>query len=93
MASLRVEVVDARADLQRLVVLRLEEGASVEDAVRASGLGERGVALGIGGRRVPADRRLVDGDRVEILRALLEDPKEARRRRARRMRRRGTGKG
>jgi len=38
---------------------------------------------GIYGRRVPLDTQLADGDRVEILRPLAADPKEARRRRAR----------
>jgi putative ubiquitin-RnfH superfamily antitoxin RatB of RatAB toxin-antitoxin module len=36
------------------------------------------------GRRVSLDTPLADGDRVEILRPLAADPKEARRQRARR---------
>jgi len=38
--------------------------------------------LGIFGRPVTAEKAVADGDRVEIYRALLIDPKEARRRRA-----------
>jgi hypothetical protein len=39
--------------------------------------------VGIFGRRVAADAPVADGDRVEIYRSLVNDPKEARRRRAR----------
>src|SRR5262245_44548610 len=40
------------------------------------------VQLGVFGRKVDAGYVLVDGDRVELLRALRNDPKETRRRRA-----------
>jgi putative ubiquitin-RnfH superfamily antitoxin RatB of RatAB toxin-antitoxin module len=39
------------------------------------------------GRRVSAETRLADGDRVEIYRELLIDPKERRRQRAAKRRR------
>jgi hypothetical protein len=39
--------------------------------------------VGVFGKRVPPDTPLADGDRVEIYRALLLDPKERRRQRAR----------
>jgi putative ubiquitin-RnfH superfamily antitoxin RatB of RatAB toxin-antitoxin module len=88
MSSIRVEVVLALARGADAVTLTLEAGSTVRDAVAASGLGERhpGIdlgAVGVYGRRVKPDARLADGDRVEIYRALLDDPKEARRRRAR----------
>ncbi|HKQ27173.1 MAG TPA: RnfH family protein [Burkholderiales bacterium] len=87
MASLRVEVVYALAREADAVSLRLPSGATAADAVRASGLLEKysGIAhakIGIYGKLVSADTRLVDGDRVEIYRPLRLDPKEARRRRA-----------
>ncbi len=85
-ASLRVEVVHALAERQERVHLELAEGATVADALEASGLAGRGTAIGIGGKVVPASRRLRDGDRVELLRPLAQDPKEARRQRARRKR-------
>ena len=89
--TLRVEVVYARADLQDRVSVDLAEGAVARDAAAASGLIERyglpaSPVLGIAGRRVPPERRLRDGDRVEILRNLAADPKEARRLRAHRAR-------
>lgn len=69
------------------VALTLPAGATAADALRASGLLERhpeiaNPKLGIYGRTVAAGTRLSDGDRVEVYRALLVDPKEARRRRA-----------
>ena len=61
------------------------------DAIGASGAmqGEAAVdistqAVGIWGRTVALERRLREGDRVEIYRPLHVDPKEARRRRAER---------
>lgn len=86
-----VEVVHAASDRVLRRVLTMMSGATVEQAIAESGIGEllRPDAvdlqsLGIHGRKVAADHRLVDGDRVEIYRALMLDPMEARRRRARR---------
>jgi putative ubiquitin-RnfH superfamily antitoxin RatB of RatAB toxin-antitoxin module len=64
-------------------------GATVAHAVAASGLIPRfelklsTLAYAIFGQRVRAETLLADGDRVELLRPLVADPKEARRRRAR----------
>jgi len=91
MARLRIEVVYALPHAQDVVVLELAPRASVRDAVEASRILERHaehdhkrMLLAIFGKRVRPDRLLCDGDRVEILRPLSEDPKETRRRRARR---------
>jgi uncharacterized protein len=66
--------------------LRLEEGATVADAVAAAGFDRALLAQveghAIHGLRVQPGERLRDGDRVELLRPLQLDPKEARRRRA-----------
>jgi hypothetical protein len=73
------------------VRLELEPGATAGSALRASGLLEKHpgldpgeVVLGIFGSRVRPDRRLSEGDRLEILRPLVVEPGEARRRRAKR---------
>lgn len=79
---LRIEVVQARPDSAEVVEVRLPDGATVRDALLASGL--QGNQVGIFGRKVSLETRLADGDRVEIYRPLQLDPKEARRRRARR---------
>jgi putative ubiquitin-RnfH superfamily antitoxin RatB of RatAB toxin-antitoxin module len=80
--ALRVEIVHARPDGAEIVEIFLPDGATVRDAMAATGL--KGNQAGIFGRRVTMDTRLADGDRVEIYRPLKLDPKEARRRRARR---------
>ena len=82
MAMLRVEVVQARVDGAEIKELRLPDGATVRDALAASGL--NGAQAGIFGKRVAMDTRLADGDRVEVYRPLRMDPKQARRARARR---------
>jgi putative ubiquitin-RnfH superfamily antitoxin RatB of RatAB toxin-antitoxin module len=80
--ALRVEVVRARPDRAEIVELRLPAGATVRDALAACGM--TADAVGIFGKRATLDTRLADGDRVELYRPLAMDPKEARRRRARR---------
>ena len=76
--------------LELLIPLELPDGASVQDAVAASRIGERAggdidaSVCAIFGRRVAPGTRLVDGDRVEITRPLVCDPKAARRARVRR---------
>jgi putative ubiquitin-RnfH superfamily antitoxin RatB of RatAB toxin-antitoxin module len=78
--------------------LDLAAGATVRDAVAASGLAaafpaadvEAGGA-GIWGRRAAWDQPLRDGDRVEVYRPLLVDPKVARRERFRKQGARATG--
>jgi putative ubiquitin-RnfH superfamily antitoxin RatB of RatAB toxin-antitoxin module len=86
---MEVEVVYALPEREDAVRLRLAPGATVADAVRASGILARHPQidfahskLGVYGRLVAPQTRLADGDRVEVYRPLLIDPKEARRRRA-----------
>lgn len=80
-----VEVVYALPERQILKSLRVAPGTTAAQAVRTSGLLEefpqidpQREALGVFGRRVEPDYVLVEGDRVEIYRALRIDPKEAR---------------
>ena len=84
-----VEVIYALADEQFLAQVELAEGATVRDAVLASGVAEKfeqvevdETAVGIYGVRVSYTDNLQDGDRVELYRPLLIDPMEARRARA-----------
>lgn len=88
---LSVEVVYAAPDRQMLITLKLPAGATLREAALQSGLQahfpELDLAeapLGLFGKRVasPATQPLEDGDRVEIYRQLLADPKEVRKRRA-----------
>lgn len=91
MTNLRVEVVYALPEGARSVSLSLAPGATVRDAVVASGLLNRELdlekqAFGIFGKRATLDTPLSPGDRVEIYRPLAMDPKEARRRRVKKKR-------
>lgn len=90
MSVLRVEVVLALPRRHAMTVLALPEGATVADAVQASGLPLDGIAgYALFGERATATTPLRDGDRVELLRGLQADPKDARRRRAATQRRPG----
>ena len=81
--TLRIEVVRAWPRRFERVALELPEGATLGDALAASGLPLDGVAgYALHGERAGPEAPLHDGDRVELLRPLLVDPKEARRRRA-----------
>lgn len=94
----RATVVWADANEQIEVGIELPAGASLVDAVRASGLVDRmglpadaALDLGVHNHLRPADTPLRDGDRVEIYRPLTIDPKDARRVRAEVRRRRKGG--
>ena len=86
----RIHVSVVYADPQRQIVRKIEIAAdtTVLDAIQASGiLGQCPTdfipaGLGVFGRCVAPEALLRDGDRIELYRPLLIDPKEARRRRA-----------
>lgn len=82
--TVQVEVVLAWPDRYSAIVLDLAEGATAAEAAAASGLCQEAppAAIAIHGVVVRPDQVLRAGDRVELLRPLLLDPKEARRRRA-----------
>lgn len=87
---MRVEVVYALRDRQYLLQVTLVRGATVRQAVERSGILQRcpeidlaGTTLGIFGRIATPDAKLRNGDRVEIYRPLIADPKQTRRMRAR----------
>jgi hypothetical protein len=84
------EVVYALPTVQRRYSVRLREGATVREAIEASGVLEEfadidlaAAKVGVFGRIVDLQHPVVAGDRIEIYRPLTADPKDARRRRAR----------
>jgi putative ubiquitin-RnfH superfamily antitoxin RatB of RatAB toxin-antitoxin module len=90
-----VEVVYALPERQVLLELEVEEGTSARQAIERSGILRQFPqidlardGIGVFGKVVPLDAPLRDGDRVEIYRPLLADPKQARRERAQRSPRR-----
>ncbi|UQY43263.1 RnfH family protein [Erwinia sp. PK3-005] len=91
MPDITVEVVYALPEKQYVRQVKLAEGSSVEQAIRTSGLLElrhdidlTQNKLGIYSRPVKLQDEVNDGDRVEIYRPLIADPKELRRQRAER---------
>lgn len=82
---MRVEVIRAWPHRFESAVLELPDGATVADALAASGLADaEHTGVAVHGVSATVTTMLNDGDRVEVLRPLQIDPKEARRRRARR---------
>lgn len=91
---IQVEVVLALPRECRSVQLALAVGTAAEEAAAASGLSLEGIdGYAVYGERVAADAPLRDGDRLELLRPLQLDPKEARRLRATRARERQARQG
>ena len=87
--KIAVEVVYALPQKQYLQRVTLDEGATVEQAIQASGLlmlrddiDLSKNKVGIYSRPAKLQDVVNDGDRVEIYRPLIADPKELRRQRA-----------
>lgn len=88
---IEVEVVYAAVASQRLLSLKVASGTTVRDVVRSSSIASEfpeldpdNCPIGIFGKVIadPAVRVVEPGDRIEIYRPLLADPKEIRRLRA-----------
>lgn len=84
-----VEVAYARPDEQRIIELQVPPGTTVGQAIEKSGITELFPEIdlsknkvGIFGKLSKLDAVLQAGDRVEIYRPLIADPKEARKKRA-----------
>lgn len=99
-ARLSIEVCYALANEQTLIALELPEGATVQQALDASGILQRYPQIDLGTQKVgvfgklkPLDAVLADHDRVEIYRPLLVDPKLSRQRRVEKTRKAGSIEG
>lgn len=93
--AIRIEVVYALPGEQALVELEVAAGTTAGEAIDRSGISAcwpqaDTSRIGVFGECVDASHVLEDGDRVEIYRPLVADPKEVRRETARR--RRSVGK-
>jgi len=89
--AIAIEVVYARADKQELLRLTVPRGTTVRAAALQSGMDAHfpeldlaAAPLGIFGKAVakPDEQVLEEGERVEIYRPLIADPKEVRKQRA-----------
>jgi len=86
---INVEVVFALPTTATCLSIEVPQGTTVEQAVIQSGIIEKcpeidatSLTLGVWNRAVKANYELKDGDRIEIYRPLIADPKDARRKRA-----------
>ena len=87
--QISLEVAYATPEKQALLEVVVEQGATVEQAIFASGIVKRFpdinleiLKVGIWNRSCKLTDVPKKGDRIEIYRPLIADPKEARRRRA-----------
>ena len=88
--TIEVEVAWAEPSQQVLRKISVAPGTTLHQVVEMSGLcadfpeaAKRRLDLGVFGRRMDPDTPVRPGDRVEIYRPLIADPKESRRSRAR----------
>lgn len=86
---IHVEVVYARPEEQVLLALEVEHGATVRQVIERSGIPDRfpeiggaPARVGIFGKSAELEAVVREGDRIEIYRPLIADPKEQRQARA-----------
>lgn len=94
--NIRVEVAYALADRQAIVALEVPAGTTMYDAVVRSGIAARfpgmidpdTITMGIYSKIEPSPRTrvLADGERVELYRPLVIDPRDSRKERAQKTR-------
>ncbi len=84
-----IEVAYATPEKQKIIECKIEQGTSSREAVKLSKIDQffpeidiENCDLGVFGKTITTDYELVDGDRIEIYRPLIADPKEVRRKRA-----------
>ena len=87
---MEIEVAYAMPHKQVLLKITVPDGCTVAAAIECSGMRAEfpdveidAGSVGIFSRKVPLDHILREGDRVEIYRPLIADPKEMRKQRAR----------
>jgi putative ubiquitin-RnfH superfamily antitoxin RatB of RatAB toxin-antitoxin module len=85
-ATIKIEVACALPDKQRIVCLDVESGCTARAAVEQSniqedfpGLDIANCQLGVFGLVVEDSQRLSSGDRVEVYRPLINNPRDSRR--------------
>lgn len=86
---MEIEIAYARPDKQIILALNVEEGTTIEAAIKKSDILKSfpeidlsTCKVGIFGKLSKKDTLLREKDRIEIYRPLIADPKEVRRQRA-----------
>ena len=96
MSDLEIEVVYGTPEQQRIIVVQVPPATSVAEAIAASNMHQYFPEIdlsenkvGIWNRTCKLTDTLKNGDRIEIYRPLIADPKEVRRQRAQRAKEEG----
>ncbi|MCW8090228.1 RnfH family protein [Alteromonas sp. ASW11-130] len=89
MSMIKVEVAYALPDRQSIVEVSIAKGATVEEVIKLSNIQTlypeidlNQQKIGVWSRVAKLQDEVKDGDRIEIYRPLIADPKEVRKRRA-----------
>lgn len=84
---MNIGVCYAEADRQLWLRMEMPDGSSVEQAIQRSGILQRFpeidlnvLKVGVYGKLVKLDSPVKDGDRIEIYRPIIADPRTVRRR-------------
>ena len=87
--SIAAEVAYAKPEEQVILSLEVDAASTVEEIIRRSGILERfpeidlaSAKVGVFGKLTQLNATINPGDRIEIYRPLIADPKEARKKRA-----------
>ena len=88
-AKTKIEIAYATPEKQIILEREVDAGSHARDAVKASSIDQHfpeidldSCDIGVFGKAVADDYEVIDGDRIEIYRPLIADPKEVRRQRA-----------
>lgn len=88
--QISITVAYATPDQQVELPVQLDAHCNISLAIKKSGILQQfpeipfpDIEVGVWGKRLPLDGLIREGDRVEIYRPLIIDPKEARRQRTR----------
>lgn len=90
-ATINIEVSYALPNKQQIIALQVAEGCSLFEAAQQSGIDKQfegldlaSAKMGLFGKVVakPKEQAVEEGDRIEIYRPLIADPKEVRKTRA-----------
>jgi len=87
--EISVELIYIKPGSQNRLILKLPQGSNINQAINRSGvlshfpeINLKVNKVGVFSKIQPLNTLLCEGDRIEIYRPLMADPKEARRRRA-----------
>lgn len=99
-ARINIEVAYATPQKQLIVACEIEPGTAPRTAIQQSNIDQhfteidpKTCDIGVFGKAIADDYELNEGDRIEIYRPLIADPKEVRRQRAAQGLRTGKGGG